>query len=60
MHGTNNIKFATAKQAKELYCYQNIKTKLHETNAAIWYNKMYRQLQLSPAYVNIMGKIIMI
>jgi hypothetical protein len=39
MHGTMNLKFANAKQAKETYEYRNIKQKLHKTTAAIWFNK---------------------
>jgi len=39
MHGTMNVKFINAKQAKEVYQYRNIKRKLYKTNAAIWYNK---------------------
>jgi len=43
MHGTMNVKFIKAKQAKELYRYRNIKRKLYKTNAAIWYNKTCRK-----------------
>jgi hypothetical protein len=53
MYGTNNIKFINDRQAKEIHQYQNIKNKLHKTNAAIWYNKMCRQLQLTPKYISI-------
>jgi hypothetical protein len=53
MHGTMNLKFIEAKQAKEIYQYKNIKRKLHKTNAAMWYNKTCRQIQLTPAYINI-------
>jgi hypothetical protein len=53
MHSINHINFANAKQAKEMYLYKNIKTKLHKTNAAIWYNKMCKQLQLLPSYRHI-------
>ena len=42
MHGTMNVKFINAKQAKEVYQYRNIKRKLYKTNAAIWYNKTCR------------------
>ena len=38
MHGTMNIKFIDAKQAKEVHLYQNTKRKLYKTTAAIWYN----------------------
>jgi len=52
MHGTTNIKFIDAQQAKLTYQYKNIKRKLYRTNAAIWYNKICRQKQLIPTYVN--------
>ena len=39
MHGTTNIKFIDAQQAKLAYQYKNTKRKLYKTNAAIWYNK---------------------
>ena len=44
MHGTTNIKFIDAQQAKLAYQYKNTKRKLYKTNAAIWYNKNYLQL----------------
>jgi hypothetical protein len=53
MYGTSNVKFTIARQAKEVYQYKNIKQKLHRTNAAIWYNKSCRQLQLTPKYIAI-------
>ena len=40
MHGTTNIKFIDAQQAKLAYQYKNTKRKLYKTNAAIWYNMM--------------------
>jgi hypothetical protein len=40
MHGHTNVKFISAKQAKETYQYRNTKEKLYKTNAAIWYNKI--------------------
>jgi hypothetical protein len=55
MHGMNIIKFANAKQAKAIYLCKNNETKLQTTNAAIWYNKMCKQLQLSPSYTHIKG-----
>jgi len=42
MHGSMNIKFINAKQAKEVHAYKNIKRKLYKTNAAIWFNKTCR------------------
>jgi hypothetical protein len=53
MHGTMNIKFIDAKQAKDVYEFKNFKRKLYKTNAAIWYNKICRQKQLTPNYINI-------
>jgi hypothetical protein len=50
-HGQQNIKFCTAKQAKEIYKYKNIKTKLYKNNAAIWYNKTCRMKQVTPGYI---------
>jgi hypothetical protein len=38
MHGTMNLKFTDARQAKEIFQYKNIKNKLYRTNAAIWHN----------------------
>jgi hypothetical protein len=49
----SNIKPAKAKQAKEVYLYKHIRTKLHKTKAVTWYNKMRKQLQLSPNYIRI-------
>jgi hypothetical protein len=53
MYVAINVKFAIARQAKEAYQYKDIKLKLHRTNAAIWYNKLCRQLQLAPKYIAI-------
>ena len=53
MHGTTNIKFIDVKQASDTYRYKNTKRKLYKTNAAIWYNKVCRQKQLIPTYINI-------
>jgi hypothetical protein len=44
MYSTNNIKIVIARPAKEVYQYKNTKDKLHRTNAAIWYNKLCRQI----------------
>jgi hypothetical protein len=52
MHGVNNIKFITAKQAKKIHQYKNLKVKLHKANEAIWYNKMCKH-QLTPKYFSI-------
>ena len=53
MHGTINIKYIEAKQAKAIYQFKNSKRKLYRTNAAIWYNKICRQNRLTPDYINI-------
>jgi hypothetical protein len=49
----NNIKFIKARQAKEIYQYKNTKEKLHNTNAAIWYNKICKVQNLTPKYISI-------
>ena len=48
MHGQQNIKICNAEQAKHLYRYKNIKTKLYKCNAAIWYNKTCRIKHVTP------------
>jgi hypothetical protein len=53
MHGNTKLKFSDAKQARDIYNYKNIKRKLYRTNTAIWYNKICRQKQLTPSYINI-------
>jgi hypothetical protein len=53
MHGTMNLKFIDARQAKEIYQYKNIQNKLRRTTAAIWYNKLCRNTNLTPNYVHI-------
>jgi hypothetical protein len=55
MHGVNNIKFINARQAKEIHQYKNVTVKLHKMNAAIWYNKMCKQLQLTPKLADSVG-----
>jgi len=47
MHGQQNIKICNAEQAKHLYRYKNIETKLYKCIAAIWYNKTCR-IQFRP------------
>ena len=53
MHGQQNVKICTAKQAKQVYLYKIIKTKLYKNNAAIWFNKTCRIKQLTPTYSSI-------
>ena len=50
MQGPLNVKFANAKQAKEIYQYRNTREKLFKMNAAIWYNKICRAKQLASNY----------
>ena len=52
MHGPLNVKFANAKQVKEIYQYRNSKEKLYKTNAAIWCNKISGEKQLASYYKN--------
>ena len=44
MHGPYNIKFINAQQAKQTYKYKNIKEKLYNSKAAIWYKKSRRTI----------------
>jgi hypothetical protein len=53
MHGNTKLKFSDAKQARDIYNYKNIKRKLYRTNAAIWYNKICRQLPVPVAAVSV-------
>jgi hypothetical protein len=53
MHGHMNLKFASAKQAKEIFDFKNLKRRLHKTTAAIWFNKSCRSKQLTPTYLSI-------
>jgi hypothetical protein len=54
IHGHTNVKFVNAKQAKETHQYRNTKEKLYKTNAAIWYNKIRREKQLTSNYSSIL------
>jgi hypothetical protein len=52
MHGTKNIKFATAQQAKQMYQYKNIQEKLYKSSATIQYNTTCRKMQLTPKNIS--------
>jgi hypothetical protein len=39
--------------AKQTHQYRNTKEKLYKTNAAIWYNKIGREKQLTPNHISI-------
>jgi hypothetical protein len=53
MHGENNIKLINAQQARLINTCKNTKGKLHRINAAIWFDKVCRQGQLTPKYIHI-------
>jgi len=53
MHGKQIINICNAKQARQIYRYKKIKTKLYKNNAAILYSKTCRIKQLTPAYINV-------
>jgi hypothetical protein len=53
MHGSGNVKFANAQQAKQVCQYKNAKEKLYKTSTAVCYNKTYRQKQLTHNCVSI-------
>jgi len=42
LFGVNNIRYTDAEQAKATYNLKNTEEKLCRTNAAIWYNKMFK------------------
>ena len=52
MHG-EKMKFVNAQQAKPYNIYKNTKLKLLKSNAAILFNKICRDRQLQPRYINI-------
>jgi hypothetical protein len=52
MHGTKNIRFATAQQAKQMYQFKKIKEKLYKSSATIQYNTTCRKKQLTPKYIS--------
>jgi hypothetical protein len=53
MHRVENFKIINAEQVKLINNYRNTKYKLLKTNAATWYNKICRNSQLIPKYVDI-------
>jgi hypothetical protein len=48
-----NLKIPNAQQAKSVHGYENIKTKILRGNAAIWFNKICKEKNLTPRYINI-------
>jgi hypothetical protein len=53
MHIELGIKSVDAKQAKLIYKYRNIKSKLLKSKASIWFNKVCKAEQLQPKYIDI-------
>ena len=53
MHSTNNVKLATAQQAKQIYQFKNIKQNVYRPNTAICYNKMRGQTQLTAHCISV-------
>jgi len=56
-----NIKFFSAKRAKNTYQYRNIKGKLYKANAAMWYKKaaaMYHSCMCSFDLLMMDGKTV--
>jgi hypothetical protein len=53
MHGTMNVKFIEAKQAKQYTNIKTLKVNCTEPNAAVWFIKACWQKQLTPTYINI-------
>ena len=53
---STNCKFVNAQQARATYNFQNTKTKVCKTTAAIWFNKMYRMNQVLPKYISVKVK----
>jgi hypothetical protein len=53
MHGEHKVKLINAQEAKPIDHYQNIKQKLHRTNASIWFNKICKTERLTPNYIHI-------
>jgi hypothetical protein len=47
MHGSQNVKSASAPQTKQIYRYKNTKERLYKTNIAMWYTKICRQKHLT-------------
>jgi hypothetical protein len=51
-----NIKIIEAQQAKFCNSYKNTKLKLPKTNAAVWFNKIFKTKQLTPKYRTLASK----
>jgi len=47
------INFRNVKQAEVVYNFKNTKKKLLKTTAAIWFNKICKNHQLTPKYIKI-------
>jgi hypothetical protein len=53
MRGHTILKFVDAKQAKDTHLYKNTKEERYKTTAAMWYNEVCRDTQLTPNYITI-------
>jgi len=53
IYGSMNIKFINVKQATGIHAYKNTERELYKTNATIWFNKICRDKQPTPNYINI-------
>ena len=53
IQGTTNQIFQMPNRHKELYTLWNTKRRIYKTNAAIWFNKICRERQLTPGYISI-------
>jgi hypothetical protein len=51
MQGTTFQNFQMPNRHKELYAFRNTKRKIYKTNAAIWFNKLCRERQITPGYI---------
>jgi hypothetical protein len=56
VHGMENYKFVTAKQANSFYNYKNTKEELLKASSPIWFNKICIIQHLTPKYINIQIK----
>jgi hypothetical protein len=51
-NGLNNIRFIVS-QAKHIYRYKSLKTKILKCNANIFFNKQYLNKNVTPKYADI-------
>jgi len=56
MHGMEYFKITDAQKGRLINNYKNATHKLLKTNMPIWLNKIFKNIQLTPKYVNIKMK----